>query len=125
MKKSNYKILAIIPARSSSKSVKNKNIKKINNIPLIGYSINTAKKSKLINKIVVTTDSKKIKELALKFNAEVPFLRPKSIAKDNSRDIEFIKHTLKELKRRENYSPNVIVLLRPTLPFRNPTIVES
>ncbi len=123
-KKNKYKILAIIPARSGSKSIKNKNIKKINNIPLIGYSINTAKKSKLIDRIIVSTDSKKIKKIALKFKAEVPFLRPKKIAKDNSKDTEYLAHAIEYLKDKENYSPSMIAILRPTLPFRNPKIVD-
>ena len=123
--KSKYNILAIIPARSGSKSIKNKNIKKINNIPLIGYSINTAKKSKLINRIIVSTDSNIIKKIAESFRAEVPFIRPKKISKDNSKDTTYLKHAINALKLKENYQPDLIVILRPTLPFRNAKIVDS
>jgi CMP-N,N'-diacetyllegionaminic acid synthase len=122
--KNKLKILAIIPARSGSKSIKNKNIRKINNLPLLSYSIKTAKKSKLINKIIVTTDSPKIRKIALQFKAEAPFLRPKKISGDYSTDVEYIIHAIKELKKK-HYSPDLIVILRPTLPFRDSTIVDN
>ena len=86
------KIVAIIPARAGSRSIKNKNLIQIKNKPLIYYSINSAKKSNLINRIIVSTDSKKIKEVAKRYGAEVPFLRPKKISGFLSRDIEYLKH---------------------------------
>ena len=123
--KKKLNILAIIPARSGSKSIKNKNLKKIHNIPLIGYSINTAKKSKLINRIIVSTDSKKIRKVAKQFKAEVPFMRPKKFAKDTSKDTEYLKHTINTLRIKENYKADIIVILRPTLPFRNYKIIDK
>ena len=119
-----HNILAIIPARSGSKSIKNKNIKKINNIPLIGYSITVAKKSKLINRIIVSTDSKIIKKISQNFKAEVPFMRPKKISKDYSKDTTYLKHAINTLKSKENYQPDLIVILRPTLPFRDPKVID-
>ena len=71
------KIVAIIPARAGSKSIKNKNLIQIKKKPLIYYPIKSAKKSNLINRIIVSTDSKKIKRVAERYGAEVPFLRPK------------------------------------------------
>jgi CMP-N,N'-diacetyllegionaminic acid synthase len=122
--KKTLNILAIIPARGGSKSIKNKNLKKINNIPLIGYSINVARKSKLINRIIVSTDSKIISKIAKQYKAEVPFMRPKRFARDNSKDTEYLKHTINTLKTKENYEADIIVILRPTLPFRNYKIVD-
>jgi len=74
-------IVAIIPARSGSKSIKNKNIIKYKNKPLIYHSIKVALKSKLITRVLVSTDSKKYLLLSKKFGAEAPFLRPKNISK--------------------------------------------
>ena len=119
------KILCIIPARGGSKGVPKKNIKLLNNIPLIGYSINTAKQSKYINKIIVSTDCSEIKTIAESFDIKVPFLRPKELANDTSLDIDYIKHTLEYLEQNENYSADLIVLLRPTTPIRNVTIVDD
>ena len=92
-------IIAIIPARSGSKSIKNKNIVNLFGKPLIYYSINVAIKSKYISRVIVSTDSKKIKKIALKYGAEVPFLRPKKYSLDNSKDYEVINHALKWLKK--------------------------
>lgn len=119
------KIIAIIPARAGSKSIKNKNIIPIKNKPLISYSINSAKKIKLINRVIVSTDSKKIKDIAIGCGAEVPFLRPKKISGFLSKDIEYLKHCISWLKRNESYEPDLIVLLRPTTPFRDPKIIKK
>jgi len=99
--KNNIEIHALIPARSGSKGIKNKNIVKINNKELIGYTIDLAKKIKLINKIIISTDSKKIKKIAEKFGAIVPFLRPKKFSKDNSTDLDVFKHYLFWLNKKK------------------------
>ena len=77
----NKKVLIVIPARSGSKGIKNKNIKKINGKHLIYYTIEYAKKSKVVDKIIVSTDSKKIK-ISNIYGAETPFLRSKNISRD-------------------------------------------
>lgn len=118
-------ILAIIPARCGSKGVPKKNIKLLNGVPLIGYSIQTAQASKYINKIIVSTDCEEVKEIAQTFHIKVPFLRPKELASDTSLDIDYIKHTLEWLEFNENYIPDFIVLLRPTTPIRESHIVDD
>ena len=119
------KILAVIPARGNSKSIKNKNIKLIFGKPLIYYSIDIAKKSKLINKIIVSSDSKKIISIAKKYGAEVPFVRPKNLSKDSSKDYGVFLHCLNWLKKNENYIPDLIIHLRPTYPIRSVKIVDK
>ncbi|NQY24984.1 MAG: acylneuraminate cytidylyltransferase family protein [Campylobacteraceae bacterium] len=119
------KILCIIPARAGSKGVPKKNIKLINNKPLISYSLEVAQESKLINKIIVTSDSKDIVDLVNKDIVYAPFIRPSEFSQDNSTDKDYIKHTLKYLKDKEGYVPNYIVLLRPTTPLRNYTLVDE
>tara|TARA_B100000029_G_C17525080_1_gene941369 strand:+ start:87 stop:764 length:678 start_codon:yes stop_codon:yes gene_type:complete len=119
------KIIAVIPARSGSKSVKDKNIHPYKKKPLIYYSIKTAIKSKLIDRVFVSTDSEKYQKLSIKFGAEAPFLRPKNISKDNSTDLEWAKHIIEFLKKSENYSPDLIAHIRPTSPNRNVKIVDK
>lgn len=119
------KILAIIPARGGSKSIKNKNIIKLFGKPLIYYSIAVAKKSKYISRVIVSTDSKVIKSIALKFGADVPFLRPKRFAKDTSRDYEVVKHLMYWLGKNENYLPDLIIHLRPTYPIRDYKFIDK
>lgn len=118
------KIVAIIPARAGSTSIKNKNLIKIKNKPLISFPIIAAKKSKLINRVIVSTDSIRIKKVALKYGAEVPFLRPKKISGFLSKDIEYLKHCIKWLKK-EKYFPDLIILLRPTTPFREIRVIDD
>jgi len=86
--------IAIIPARSGSKRIHNKNIKKFNGKPIISYSIKNAINSKLFDTVIVSTDSKKIANIAIKYGAKVPFIRPKKISDDKTRITDVIKHTL-------------------------------
>ena len=81
-------MIALIPARSGSKEIKNKNIKLFNKKPLIAHSIISAKKSRYIKEVYLITDSLKIAKIGKKFGAKVPFLRPKYLAKDNSKAID-------------------------------------
>jgi CMP-N,N'-diacetyllegionaminic acid synthase len=119
------KILAIIPARGGSKGIPHKNMRKICGKPLIEYTINTAKSSKLINKIILTTDSKKIAEFSKSKGIEVPFLRPKKISTSNSSTIDVINHTVDFLKKHENYLPDIITILQPTSPLRTVEILDK
>ena len=119
------KILAIIGARSGSKELINKNIRKLGNKPLMGWIISVAKKSKLINRIIVSTDSVKYATIANKFGAETPILRPKQLAKDNSRELDFIKHMLNYLDKKENFKPDIIVRLLATCPFQKPKDIDK
>lgn len=119
------KILAIIPARSGSKSVKNKNIRLINGKPMIAYSIEHAKASEYINRIIVTTDSEEYAAIAREYGAETPFIRPSELAQDSSLDVDVFEHALNYLEKEENYVPDVIVHLRPTDPVRNPKDIDK
>jgi pseudaminic acid cytidylyltransferase len=90
--------LAIIPARSGSKRIPNKNIKEFAGHPIIFYSIDVAKKSKLFDKIVVSTDSIEIAKIATSYGAEVPFIRPKALADDMTGTVPVLEHALKFCK---------------------------
>ena len=119
------KILAIIPARGGSKGIPDKNMRKIAGKPLIEYTINAAKSSKLINKIIVSTDSKKIANFSKSKGIEVPFLRPNNLSKSNSSTIDVINHTINFLKIYENYIPDIITILQPTSPLRTVNILDK
>ena len=106
----NKKILAIIPARSGSKGLVNKNIKNLNGKPLIAYTIEAAKKSNIFDQIIVTTDSEKYATISRQYGAEVPFLRPSKLSLDNTSSMDVILHVLDELKKQE-LDKNTIVLL--------------
>jgi len=117
-------IVAIIPARSGSKGVPDKNIKNVYGNPLIAYSIKAALKSCAIDRVIVSTDSHVYAELAMELGADVPFLRPDDISQDNSRDIEFFKHAINWLRENEGSIPKYFVHLRPTTPLRDPSVID-
>ena len=112
------KILCIIPARSGSKGIFNKNIKIFNGLPLLVWSIKQALECKYKMKIIVSTDSNQYANIAKKYGAEVPFLRPNEISQDLSTDYECIQHAIEWLKEHENYTSDIILQLRPTQPCR-------
>ncbi len=108
--------IALIPARSGSKGVVNKNIRLINGKELIYWSIKSALNSKFIKKVIVSTDSNKIAKIARSYGAEVPFLRPKNISKNNSNTIDTVLHLFKNYDL-TNFK--YLILLQPTSPFRD------
>jgi CMP-N,N'-diacetyllegionaminic acid synthase len=112
------RVLSIIPARGGSKGIPFKNIHKLCGKPLISYSIKNALESKLINRVIVSTDDKKIAKISKYYGAEVPFLRPKNLAKDSTSTLDVIKYLLDELNYKEKYIPDIITILQPTTPLR-------
>ena len=108
--------ICLIPARSGSKRIKNKNIKKFLGKPLINWSIQKARKSKLFNEIIVSTDSKKIANIAKKLGASVPFLRPKKLSSDYAVDRDVLHHYLDYI-RKNNIKVNLLCYLYPTVPL--------
>lgn len=119
------KIIAIIPARSGSKSIPDKNIQSINGKPLLAYTIEHALQSKYIQRTIVSTDSEYYAAIAKSFKAEVPFIRPATIAMDHSTDLEVFEHALKWLKENENCEPDIVVHLRPTTPIRDTSDIDK
>lgn len=117
--------LAVIPARSGSKGVPDKNIRVVGGHPLLAWSIAAAKLSSTISRIVVSTDSDKYAAIARRYGAETPFLRPPLLASDASLDVDFMLHALKWMKSHENYAPDYLVHLRPTSPAREPQILDQ
>lgn len=111
--------IAIIPARSGSKRIKNKNIKNFYNKPIIYYAIKAAKDSKLFNKIIVSTDSKKIGSIAKKFGAEFSFIRPKYLSGDRVGTREVILHGIRWIEKKYK-KPNFICCIYPTAALLKP-----
>jgi len=119
MKMINYKnVIAIIPARGGSKGVPRKNIKDLNGKSLVAYSIEEAKKSKYIDRIVVSTEDEEIARVSEKLGAEVPYLRPQELAGDDSPTVDCVVHMINWLKVNENYIPEYVCVLQCTSPLR-------
>ncbi len=117
-------VLAIIPARGGSKGIIRKNLIPVRGKPLMAYSIEHALKSKLISRVIVSSEDREIMDCALEYGAEVPFERPKELAEDHVLDIPVFEHALNFLKEKENYVPELVVHLRPTCPFRKPGWID-
>lgn len=117
----NKKVVAIIPARSGSKSIVNKNIINFLGKPLLAWTIQHCLKSKQINETYLSTDSEKYAKIAAKYGLKNIIFRPKNLSKDKSLDIEFILHAIKKINKEYHY----IAHLRPTTPLRNAKIIDK
>ncbi len=111
-------ILALILARGGSKGIPGKNIKELAGKPLIAWTIEEAKRSKHISRIIVSTDSEEIASIAREWGAETPFMRPAELADDHSPDIDAFEHALVWLKENEECVPDLIAHLRVNSPLR-------
>ena len=109
--------VALIPARQGSKRVPGKNVRRLGAHPVIAYTVAPALASGVFESVIVSTDSEETAAIARHYGADVPFLRPAQFAGDTSPDIEWVEHTLSELKRRGS-AFDAFSLLRPTSPFR-------
>lgn len=113
------KILAIIPARGGSKGIPRKNIKDFCGKPLIAWAIEAAQKSGVVSRLIISTDDAEIAEVGRKYGAETSFVRPADLAEDKSPTLPVIIHAVKYLLEKENYKPDLVMLLEPTSPGRN------
>lgn len=117
-------VLALIPARAGSQRVRNKNIRKLRGKPLIAFTIEAALASRLVDRVVVSTDSPRIAAIARAFGAETPFLRPASIATADATEFAFHEHAVRFLADSEGYEPELVVNLYPTSPFRRAATID-
>lgn len=118
-------ILAVIPARGGSKGIPRKNIKLFAGYPLISYSIAAALQSKYVTRTIVSTDDEEITGVAREWGAETPFLRPSELAQDQTTDLPVFEQALAWLKEHENYTPDLVIQLRPTSPIRPRACVDE
>ncbi len=121
---SKTKILALIPARSGSKGVPNKNTRLLGGHSLLAWTIAACRKSKTIDRVIVSTDSPDYAALAREAGGEAPFLRPREISGDLSSDYECIAHALNWLEKHGD-RPEYVVHMRPTTPVRTPKIIDE
>lgn len=125
MAKKKLKVLAVIGARSGSKSVPDKNIRLLMGKPLFAWIAEAAKKSKYVTRLVMSTDSKKYARLANKWGVETPFLRPKSISSDHVPDWDYLNHAALWFKENEGWQADIILRLPPTSPLCTPEHIDA
>jgi N-acylneuraminate cytidylyltransferase/CMP-N,N'-diacetyllegionaminic acid synthase len=117
-------ILALIPARGGSKGLPRKNIKTLLGKPLIAWTIEQALASKYLDKVIVSTDDREIAEVSKKYSAEVPFIRPKELAEDDTKGINVILHVINWIEK-NNKKYDLIILLQPTSPLRTSEDIDN
>ena len=118
-------VLAIIPARLGSKGLPGKNIRDLCGKPLIAWTIENAKKSRYLDKVLVTTNCPDIVRISLEYGAEAPFIRPDELASDHASTYDVINHTLAYFRDTENKEFDYTVLLEPTSPLREKNDIDQ
>lgn len=112
-------VFGVIAARGGSKGLPGKNVKHLKGLPLIAWTVQAAAKSRLLSRVIVSTDDRKIANAAKRYGAEVPFTRPARLSTDTARIEDMLKHAVAWLRREEGITPDVVVLLQATSPFRS------
>lgn len=118
------KILGIIPARGGSKGIPGKNIKPLGGKPLLQYTAEAAAASKLLSRVILSSDDEDILKTAKELNLEAPFIRPENISRDDTPSLEVIKHVL-DLFEAENEEFEAVCLLQATTPFREKGFIDK
>ena len=118
-------ILGVILARKSSKGIKNKNHLKLGKKNLVEISIKNAKKSRLLDKIIFSTDDKNLKKKAKSMGISAPFDRPKKLSNDRATSLSVLKHAVTWLEKNQNWKTDIVVLLQPTTPFRTGKLIDK
>jgi N-acylneuraminate cytidylyltransferase/CMP-N,N'-diacetyllegionaminic acid synthase len=114
----NHEIVCVIPARGGSKGIPRKNLVDLHGKPLLAWSILAARASKAVSRIIVSTDSDEIGQVAREWGAEVPFIRPQELASDDVHSVHVVLHALSWLEQEEGYVPKGAMMLLPTSPLR-------
>ncbi len=118
-------VVAIILARGGSKGLPGKNIRPLAGKPLIAYSIEAAKMSPLVDRVIVSTDNEEIKKVSVEYGAEVPFLRPSDLAQDDTPTEPVLKHAVEWLEENEGYRVDIVVFLQLTDVFRKKYMIDT
>ena len=118
------KIIAIIPSRKGSKRLPGKNIKDLCGKPLIAWTIEAAKQSSYIDKVLVSTDDQTVIDISKQLNVSAPFLRPSILSSDTAKTIDVIKHSLKQMELKDEVY-DYMILLQPTSPLRKSVHIDE
>ncbi len=122
---SQARAVALIQARGGSKGVPGKNIRPLGGFPLIAWSVVACRLAETIGRVVLSTDSKEIAEVAKAYGVEVPFMRPAAFATDTATDFVVIRHALEWFRDHEGHVPELVVQIRPTTPLREPALIDE
>lgn len=117
-------VVAVVPARGGSKGIPRKNLRLLDDVPLVAHAVRQARSARRVDRVLVTTDDPQIAEVARTAGAEVPFVRPAELATDDASDLGVFAHLLDFLERTEGYLPELLVHVRATSPVRRPQVID-
>jgi CMP-N,N'-diacetyllegionaminic acid synthase len=118
-------VLGLIPARGGSKGIPRKNVALLAGRPLLAYTCEAALASRVLNRVVLSTDDNEIAKVGRQCGVEVPFIRPTSLAQDETPSIDVVRHAIEYLRDTEHWMPGVVVLLQPTSPLRKARHIDE
>jgi N-acylneuraminate cytidylyltransferase/CMP-N,N'-diacetyllegionaminic acid synthase len=118
-------IIAVILARGGSKGIPRKNLADLGGKPLVAHMITHALNTSTHMDVVVSTEDEEISEAAKQFGAQVPFMRPKELAKDDVPSLPAVQHAVKEMEKREGHFYDLVVYLQPTAPLCRPQDIDT
>ena len=118
-------VAALVPARGGSKGIPRKNVVEVAGKPLIAWTIETALRSSVLDRVVVSTDDEEIARVSKEWGADVPLYRPAELSLDDSPSIAAVNHAIRWLEENQNYRPDALLLLQPTSPLRTAEDVRN
>ena len=119
------KVLGIVTARAGSKGLPGKNVKLLAGKPLLAYTIEAAKASGALDALILSTEDEQIAEVGRRLGCDVPFIRPRDLAQDDTPHLPVIQHAVRWMRERVNYSPDAVMILQPTSPLRQPQDIRA
>ncbi len=118
-------ILGVVTARAGSKGIPGKNTKRLAGKPLISYTIESAQASNVFDRLILSTDDEEAAAIARELGCDVPFMRPLSLAADDTPHLPVMQHAVSWLRDRQHYRPDWVMILMPTSPLRRPTDIAA
>ncbi|MBW2107573.1 MAG: acylneuraminate cytidylyltransferase family protein [Deltaproteobacteria bacterium] len=118
-------IVALVPARKGSKGLVGKNLRTVAGKPLLGYTLEAARASRMVSRVIFSTDSEKMAKIAATYGAEVPFVRPEPLASDTACMVDVMQHCVRWLQTNEGYRTDLLVTLYVTSPFRTAKQIDE
>lgn len=119
------KVLGVVTARAGSKGLPGKNLRPLGSKPLLAYTIEAARQSGVLDRVILSTEDQQIADVGREYGCDVPFIRPRDLAQDDTPHLPVIQHAVKWMAERAGYRPDAVMILQPTSPLRQPEDIRA